>query len=87
MPLKIISTYLFAYCYFIAIRVVASVNGAYSTTVSGESRALQANLDKIDIYSNSWGGADGTTFTGPSRNVNDAIIKVPYYYNNSVFCS
>ena len=54
---------------------MASVNGAYSTTEAGESRALQANLDKIDIYSNSWGGADGTTFTGPSRNVNDAIIN------------
>ena len=49
------------------------MNGAYSTTEAGESRALQANLDKVDIYSNSWGGADGTTFTGPSRNVNDAI--------------
>ena len=54
---------------------MASVNGAYRTTEAGESRALQANLDQIAIYSNSWGGADGTTFTGPSKKVNDAIIN------------
>ena len=51
------------------------MNGAYRTTEAGESRALQANLDHIAIYSNSWGGADGTTFTGPSKKVNDAVIN------------
>ncbi|CAG2257581.1 Furin-like protease 2 [Mytilus edulis] len=49
--------------------------GQYAITDSDEAQALSHYSSNVDIYSNSWGPADGTGFKGPGSMTKNALLN------------